>query len=389
MIYFDWKYYIDKYIDLRQAGINTMELALTHWKNHGINENRICNKIFEKFNAKEYMKLNGLKGSNGYNNSLLYYYHKINPLNKSIQVSPFILFLRKLLNSIYVSKTLIKELNITDNLNKSLLQLNKSLTIINTPIINSNILTLSKMKYTNDNMVKIVICTCVYKRYKLAKFCIKQWLKCNVYKIIVVYSFDEDYNNLKDIVDSRLVLLKYTNLPLSNKWNHSVISAKRYNPDCVMIMGSDDVFFESYITKVKYNINRGVEYISNTKWVNCWYFNNNIIVSAEKYIKRATNDGLGSGRVISASVLNNIDWNLYLFDKPINKCLDGTSFTKINKFIKNSVFDIDNYSIILLKVANDNTAITVKSDLVEYIKTVYRTSNFIKTMDYVNIINYK
>jgi hypothetical protein len=156
-----------------------------------------------------------------------------------------------------------------------------------------------------------------------------------------------------------------------------------------MIMGSDDVFFESYITKVKYNVNRGVEYISNTKWVNCWYFNNNIIVSAEKYIKRATNDGLGSGRVISASVLNNIDWNLYLFDKPINKCLDGTSFTKINKFIKNSVFDIDNYSIILLKVANDNTAITVKSDLVEYIKTVYRTSNFIKTMDYVNIINYK
>jgi hypothetical protein len=245
------------------------------------------------------------------------------------------------------------------------------------------------MKYTNDNMIKIAICTCVYKRYKLAKFCIKQWLKCNVYKIIVVYSYDEDYNNLKDIVDSRLVLLKYTNLPLSNKWNHSVISAKKYNPDCVMIMGSDDVFFESYITKVKYNMNRGIEYISNTKWVNCWYFNNNIIVSSEKYIKRATNDGLGSGRVISASILNNIDWNLYLFDKPINKCLDGTSFNKINKFIKNSVFDIDSYSIILLKVANDNTAITVKSDLVEYIKTVYRTSNFIKTMDNVNIINYK
>lgn len=388
MIYFDWRYYINRYIDLRNAGINTMETAMTHWKNHGINENRKCNKIFEKFNAKEYIKLNGFKDNITLDVLLTHYYNKLNPITQNKQISQYTLFLRRLLKSIYVSNALIKELNISTILNPALLKLNNNLPIINPVSINTS-LNLSQMKYKNDNMAKLIICTCVYKRYRLAKFCIKQWLKSNVYKIIVVYSYDEDYKNLKDIIDSRLVLLKYDNLPLSNKWNYSVLSAKKYNPDCVMIMGSDDVFFDIYITKIKYYINRGVDYISNTKWVNCWYFNNNIIVSSEKYIKRATNDGLGSGRVISASVLNNIDWNLYLFDKPINKCLDGTSFNKINKFIKTTIFDIDNYSIILLKVANDNTAITVKSDLVEYIKTVYRTSNFIKTMDNVSIINYK
>ena len=156
-----------------------------------------------------------------------------------------------------------------------------------------------------------------------------------------------------------------------------------------MIMGSDDVFTNTYINKIKYYMNRKVDYISNNIWLNCWYFNNKVVISSEKYINRITNDGLGSGRVYSSQVLNCINWNLYLFTKPINKKLDGTSFIKINQFIKSSVFDIDNYSIVLLKIASDKTAITIKCDLVDYINNAYRTSNYNKTMDNINIIDYK
>lgn len=38
---FDWKYYLDKYSDLRQNGVHTEQQALNHWYKYGKNEGRI------------------------------------------------------------------------------------------------------------------------------------------------------------------------------------------------------------------------------------------------------------------------------------------------------------------------------------------------------------
>ena len=43
MLYFDWKFYISRYPDLRNAGINTKEKAWQHWNQFGKKEKRICN----------------------------------------------------------------------------------------------------------------------------------------------------------------------------------------------------------------------------------------------------------------------------------------------------------------------------------------------------------
>ena len=45
---FDWKYYIDQYSDLRDAGILTKEKAWNHWTKFGKNENRLNRKIINK-----------------------------------------------------------------------------------------------------------------------------------------------------------------------------------------------------------------------------------------------------------------------------------------------------------------------------------------------------
>jgi hypothetical protein len=57
---FDWKYYINKYEDLRAAGITTAEQALTHWLQYGMNEGRKSNNILDSqipytFNWKYYI----------------------------------------------------------------------------------------------------------------------------------------------------------------------------------------------------------------------------------------------------------------------------------------------------------------------------------------------
>ena len=44
--YFDWKYYINIYEDLKNTGIDNEEKARNHWIKHGKVENRICNPLF-------------------------------------------------------------------------------------------------------------------------------------------------------------------------------------------------------------------------------------------------------------------------------------------------------------------------------------------------------
>jgi hypothetical protein len=45
--YFDWKYYIGKYKDLRENGILNETYALRHWNIYGKKEKRISSKIHE------------------------------------------------------------------------------------------------------------------------------------------------------------------------------------------------------------------------------------------------------------------------------------------------------------------------------------------------------
>jgi len=221
--------------------------------------------------------------------------------------------------------------------------------------------TLENKKYNNDSDVKLIICTCIYKRKELTKFCINEWLNHDIYKIIIIYSEDDDFDNLKDIVSDKLIILKYNNLPLSNKWNYSVKTAQNYNPDAIMIMGSDDIFTEEYIIKAKYYLNRRIEYISNNIWINIIYFRDKILLFSSYYINRQNKDGIGTTRIYSSNILNKINWDLYKFDNPINSGLDGTSYYKIKKYINKSRFDItDNFNTITLKIPTDSTAITIK-----------------------------
>jgi hypothetical protein len=247
---------------------------------------------------------------------------------------------------------------------------------------------LERQKYSNDSMVKLIICTCIYKRHALTKFCIMDWLKSDIYKIIVIYSYDDDYDNIKDIGDSRLILLKYENLPLSNKWNYSLRAARRYNPDAIMIMGSDDIFINTYITKAKYYLNRGIEYISNSSWLNVGYYNNKIIVSSGRYNMRALDDGIGSARIYSCDILKKINFNLYLFEKPLNKILDYNSYRKVNKFITKKRYNIIKNSLILLKNPDDDIAITVKSNYLDYLKLIYKSTTTVSTIDKIIIYDY-
>jgi len=279
-----------------------------------------------------------------------------------------------------------KIFNVKQNLNMSELKINKKRQIINNTF-NLDMGEYMTPIYTSDSDVKIIVCTCIYKRKVLTRFCLSEWLKSPIYMIVCCYSEDDDYNNIKDMVSDRLYLCKYTNLPLSDKWNYCVNQAKQFNPDAVMIVGSDDIFTNKYIEIAQYNINRGVEYISNNNWLYYFYYRKNIIIMNFKYLQRRYNDGLGSGRIYAKKILDIIDWDLYKFDAPINKSLDGTSFAKVKEYIKCQRFDIIPNAIILLKNTDEFIGITIKNDYYNYINKHYRVNNP-TTIDHINIVSY-
>ena len=67
---FDWKFYKNTYLDL--SNINNENDALNHWLNHGIGENRFCNKllytIYNEFDWKFYLLIYNDLDKNIFNN---------------------------------------------------------------------------------------------------------------------------------------------------------------------------------------------------------------------------------------------------------------------------------------------------------------------------------
>ena len=55
---FDWEFYINKYKDLKKAGIDTEEKALEHWIKYGLKEERIFTDIPIFFDWIKYLNKN-------------------------------------------------------------------------------------------------------------------------------------------------------------------------------------------------------------------------------------------------------------------------------------------------------------------------------------------
>jgi len=181
--------------------------------------------------------------------------------------------------------------------------------------------------------LKICLFTVSYKRLELTDY---------------VLNF---YNNIKkdisDICDLELVCIgsdgkkgkeiaekngfdyyEYTNEPVSQKHNYGAKICKRYNPDAVIYVGSDDImtidFFYYYIDLIKNGIDFcGIKdvYFLTKDLLGYWngYKPNNI-----RY-----NEPIGPGKVYSKSLMEKLNWKPW-GDKKINRGLDNLVTEKLN-----------------------------------------------------------
>jgi hypothetical protein len=161
--------------------------------------------------------------------------------------------------------------------------------------------------------------------------------------IVLVYSRKSDYNRFSKYNN---VFYHYSpNSPLGSKWLSVIYYSQLYNPDMLMILGSDDMVSRKYLIDSYMKIKEGNDIYACNKWYMYDETNNNLYKSTYK-IKRL----LGAGRVLSSKFLRKCNFKIY--DPVINKSLDSLLLRTITKhhpqFLK-SIHITDKIGILLYK----------------------------------------
>lgn len=118
----------------------------------------------------------------------------------------------------------------------------------------------------------------------------------------------------------------HENRPLSNKWQYGLEYARQFEPDAILINGSDSWLSINWCEISKKYIEKGFYLTGRNKFNTC-KINPGQPLEIIGRVYTSRKDPIGAGRLISSRVLDMLDWQW--FKLGINSGLDGTSFKKM------------------------------------------------------------
>lgn len=131
--------------------------------------------------------------------------------------------------------------------------------------------------------------------------------------------------------------VEHPNSPLSHKWNAGVQAAKRYDPDALVIVGSDDLvsveMFRVYADKLREGFQffgASDMYFFEPAGPRLGYWGG----YEHTTMKNRTGEPIGCGRCFSRSVLDRTGWNLWPRQPPLDRLLDrlALNYVKVHGF---------------------------------------------------------
>jgi len=165
--------------------------------------------------------------------------------------------------------------------------------------------------------MKIVVITCLWKREDVAKLMLDnlRWRKEQVagdgIEVEVLACGSEGLKSQTLARSHGAHYMEYENQPLGAKFNAALLGAQGFNPDAVMVLGSDNlVNAEIFRAWAKY-LDAGKEYLG---FLDGYMFDtvSHLLVQWHGYKRQMRlGEPLGSGRCYSRSLLNRAEWKLW------------------------------------------------------------------------------
>ena len=206
---------------------------------------------------------------------------------------------------------------------------------------------------------KIVFLSCSYKRQNVSKMFKNSLLNLqddfsNLYEFTNIVVDSESTNKEVFFNDPRFEYLEHPNLPISDKWSYGLQKLHNIDFDYVFIIGSDNTIEDTVFDRYSKCIQNGIDIIGMTDMY-VYSLERNQLFYWSGYAKNNIRHGetIGLGRCFSKNIIQSMNYDLW--DKGLNKGLDGNMSMKINRMIKESSlnFTQEKFSIKDLGLACD------------------------------------
>jgi hypothetical protein len=169
-------------------------------------------------------------------------------------------------------------------------------------------------------MEKLIIAFCTWKRHDLTDIVIEYYKKMQEiygFKIVVCDSENRSWDGVE--------VLQYENYPVAQKHAALFTHCKQYNPDGIILIGSDDLLSNSQLEWYKNNAKKGTK--SVIEFSKMWFYSTK--TKSLSFLDNP-NIGYGAGRYFSNAVLKKCDYNPWGESKE-SKGLDNASKANLLK----------------------------------------------------------
>lgn len=226
--------------------------------------------------------------------------------------------------------------------------------------------------------IKIVCIVVTHNRQKITTETINM-LKKQTIPIQIILVGDQEPD--KEVaIQTGVVYVNHVNLPLGKKWQSGVNKAREFNPDGIMICGSDSWISPHWVESAK-------PFLSNYNLIGINRFNACKIVPNEKVIiiRRAYKSNrsmipIGSGRIFSKDLLDKVDWKIFAEGK--NVCLDMHTMLKTRNFCNIKICnEIEQMQVLSIKSTWDSLSswdMYVKSTKLQHFPNIKKPKRWLQ-----------
>jgi hypothetical protein len=193
---------------------------------------------------------------------------------------------------------------------------------------------------SSRNRPRLVILTCVWKRLDLTAIVLSSYREMRErmedrIELVLLAVGSEGAVSRELCEENGFAYLEHPNSPLSHKWNAGVRAAEPFNPDGLVIVGSDDFIsdnlLESWVEKLRGGYHFfGIRdlYVLDLPSSRLGYWGGYEYSALMPY---RAGEPIGLGRCFSRYLLEATDWNLWPPEPRLEKGLDELSLKFVGK----------------------------------------------------------